>query len=346
MAPPRTLDRITVDQSIDRYEIWLGHRQTNGNVSAATVRTYLADLAEFQRMAGGSTVLDDITADDLQRMIDELAATPDRRHTATAAPPRRRSRSTLARWCASTRGLFRWAAANSHLQSDPWPDVSAPTYPTWTPDYRRGLDVPSARALRETPPSPAGSGKQAAAAAGRIALRDRIILRIFTESGPRVSELCAANRQDVRNGNISGRGKPRWQLWVSGKGGKTRALPLSDDVVAMLDDYQANHRPPPHPADSPERKRDAAAALLVSVNGRRLSPRAVQYIVQRHARQMDVHTTPHGLRHTTFTAMAHAGVPVGTIRDIAGHASLATTSIYVDSNPDAAAEAIEQSPLN
>jgi hypothetical protein len=43
--------------------------------------------------------------------------------------------------------------------------------------------------------------------------------------------------------------------------------------------------------------------------------------------------------------MARPGVPVGTVRDIAGHASLATTGIYIDSDPDASAAALDRSPL-
>lgn len=345
MAPPKKLRTVTVDQAIDGYEQWLRHRLTTGAISQSTADTYLSDLAEFRLLAGGGTILDSITADNIQAMLDRLSQTPDRRYTATAPPGRRRARATLARWSASTRGLFRWAARQAFLQTDPWPDVSAPTFPARTPDYRRGVDVPTARHLRDAPDQTRPATPQGKTAAARLGLRDQIILRLLTETGPRVSELCAVNRQDVRNGNLTGGGPPSWQLVVTGKGQKTRVLPMSDSLVAMINTYQSELRPPP-PASLPEsQRRRHAAALLVSINGRRLSPRDVQRVVARHARTLDVHTTPHSLRHTALTAMGHAGVPVSTIRDIAGHESLSTTSIYVDSDPAAAAAALRRSPL-
>lgn len=151
MAPPKGLKLVTVDTAIDGYEAWLRTKATYDQLRPATVAIYLTDLADFRARVGGDGVLDDITAEDLQQLITQVARTPDRRFTSTAAPDQKRAQATSARWATSVRGLFKWSATQGFLQSDPWVDVHAPTHPKVTPASRRGPDVPTTRRLRDAP---------------------------------------------------------------------------------------------------------------------------------------------------------------------------------------------------
>lgn len=341
MAPPRALRKVSVTDAVTGYERWLLHRLTHDAVQQTTVTNYLADIDTFTDLVGPDTILDDITAERIQAVLGDLAVTTDRRYTATAPPRRRRSRASLARFAVSVRGMFTWAASQGYLTVNPWPDVVAPTFPTRTPDHRRGVDTPTAVALRNArtaPDSPAN------AAADLLLLRDRLILRLLTETGPRVSEVCALNRQDVQRYLAPDGGELAELVVRQGKGSKRRILPLSPTLHELIDRYLALRRPTPTGLTAVAAK-DAARALVVSRTGRRLYPRDVQRMVDRYARTLDVHVTPHGLRHTALTALAHAGVTPASIAEIAGHASLSTTSVYIDPDPAAAAAALRASPL-
>jgi site-specific recombinase XerD len=174
-----------------------------------------------------------------------------------------------------------------------------------------------------------------------------VILRLLTETGPRVAELCAANLDDVRRHELTGGPVLRIR---NGKGGRSRDVPLSDTLVELLDRYQQHERPAPPAADAEPDRADAARALLVTIRGRRMTARDVQRMVERRVKQMPAQlrraVTPHGLRHTAATVLLRqAGADVGTVADILGHSDVGTTSVYLDPSATAAAEALQRSPL-
>jgi integrase/recombinase XerD len=292
-------------------------------------------------------VLDEIEPDDVELAVVRIANAPDRRFTRRrkagpgGAPVAGRGLQARARWLAAVRGLFSWTAERGYVRADPMPQVSRVRVPQRATGARLGLSVEAALALREVPKQRAVAGRLRADQ--KLTLRDEAVLRLLTETGPRVAELCAADLDDVQRRDDAGGYALRIR---AGKGGKQRYVPLSDGLVAALNRYQTTERPPAAGPDAQARA-DSARALLVTVRGRRLSPRDVQRMVERHMpaehRQA---VTPHGLRHTAATVLLrHAGADIGTATDILGHADVATTSVYLDPSATAAAQALERSPL-
>jgi len=107
-----------------------------------------------------------------------------------------------------------------------------------------------------------------------------------------------------------------------GKRGRTRAIPLDEDALAAITAWVKTR-----PA--------ATEHLLLSLprtgqSPRPLNTRDVARIVARHAAAglPEDRRTPHVLRHTFCTHLADAGADVGTIRELAGHADIRTTTIY------------------
>lgn len=350
MARPRDLDRVTTATAIRRYVRYLRDQSlTAGRPSASTIATYQRDLSEFQSLTGGpDRALDDVEHEDIMDALAEIASASDKRYTTSKKPLRDgreqagRGEQSRARWLAAVRSMFSWARNNSYVQVDPCAEIPAIRVPRRASGNRLGLDVDDARLLRDSPgivpPSKHASG-------GGTAYRDAVILRLLTESGPRVSEVVALNRRDVRplRGNL----QVRWKVVVhASKGGVSRHLPISSELHDMIGTYVAEHRVPVRSADDAVVK-DAAEALFLTVRGRRMNARDVQRMVARYsmfAGTPDV--TPHGLRHTALTAMGRAGVPVAAISHIAGHESLATTGIYLDSSEEESADALMASPLS
>ncbi|REF34666.1 tyrosine-type recombinase/integrase [Thermasporomyces composti] len=350
MARPRSSSEVTVEAATLEYLEILERRVARAQLSPTTLLAYRRDLTEFTTLLGPDKALDEIEPDDLEVALTTLAKSPDRRYTKglkiaeDGSTPPGRGPHSLARWFAAVRGLFRWATDKGYVQVDPTTRVSPPRVPKRAAGARIGLQLDEALTLRS---SPASLPREALRADQRLTLRDEAILRLLVESGPRVSEVCGANRSDVRVHEETGTPV----LHVRGKGGKSRDLPLSKATLTAIERYLAEERPPPPTPRTDDRAerikvQDAANALFVTIRGRRLSPRDVQRMVERYTRQfLGRRATPHSLRHTALTILARAGVDIATVAQIAGHSNLSTTSVYMDDSMSAAVEAIARSPL-
>src|SRR5262249_53818929 len=107
---------------------------------------------------------------------------------------------------------------------------------------------------------------------------------------------------------------------VTGKGRKTRMVPVLPQVLALIAGYVAVC---PHvlPPEGP---------LFVGARGGPLSPRIVQLAMQRlrGALGLPDSATPHALRHSFATHLLARGGDLRSIQELLGHASLSTTQIY------------------
>jgi integrase/recombinase XerC len=112
----------------------------------------------------------------------------------------------------------------------------------------------------------------------------------------------------------------RDSLTVTGKGNKTRMVPLLPQVAKLVADYVALC-PYDLPADGP---------LFVGAKGGPLSPRIIQLVMERLRGALGLAdtATPHALRHSFATHLLARGGDLRAIQELLGHASLSTTQIY------------------
>jgi integrase/recombinase XerC len=112
----------------------------------------------------------------------------------------------------------------------------------------------------------------------------------------------------------------RDSLTVTGKGNKTRMVPLLPQVAKLVADYVALC-----PYDLPP-----AGPLFVGAKGGPLSPRIIQLVMERlrGALGLAETATPHALRHSFATHLLARGGDLRAIQELLGHASLSTTQIY------------------
>lgn len=145
--------------------------------------------------------------------------------------------------------------------------------------------------------------------------RDLAMLELFYASGLRLSELCGAllENLDLEEGFIR----------VTGKGGKTRLVPVGGRARMALVDYLENER-------GSLVKPRTASWIFLSVRGGRLSPERVREIVKQRARLagLDQKIYPHLLRHSFATHLLQNGADLRVIQDMLGHADISTTQIY------------------
>lgn len=144
--------------------------------------------------------------------------------------------------------------------------------------------------------------------------RDAAVMALLYGSGLRISEALGLKRRDVP---LPGAGDV---LVVTGKGNKTRMVPVLQNVLMLIQDYVAIC---PHllPSEGP---------IFVGVRGGPLSPRIIQLTMERlrGALGLSNSATPHALRHSFATHLLTRGGDLRAIQELLGHASLSTTQIY------------------
>ncbi|WP_265521235.1 tyrosine-type recombinase/integrase [Oerskovia flava] len=341
VAPPR-LDRISVDEAVERYLSAVAGETVRGVLSPATERNYTRDLREFARLAGPSTVLDDVTGPDIDDILLRYQTTPDGRYTDPARKqdgPGRRT-ATVNRFRQSVSRFFAHATRDGWVQANPLQWASPPARSRdGLRVARTALSATAARSLLSTTQAPSGTQ---ARSDQRLQARDRLVVALLLILGPRVSEVARADLDDL----VREPGSVRWR--IRGKGGTSRWVNLSPPLVEALDEYLTELRPrlAARRPDDP----DSARALLLSWRGRRVDTQAIRSLLARCVARMPAEyrraTTPHALRHTTATLLVAEGWDVKVVAELLGHASIATTDVYLDRIDGELAAAIAAHPLS
>jgi integrase/recombinase XerD len=197
--------------------------------------------------------------------------------------------------------FFRFLVARKFLERDPAEFVAIPRIERYLPDT---LNVPEIEKLlaviRDSDP---------------LGRRNRAIIELLYACGLRISELCNARLENI---DLDER-----LIRVTGKGNKTRLVPVGAKAVEALRHYIDSERP------ALVRSRSGAEVFL-SVRGRKLTPQRVWQIVKYYARLAGIESNlyPHLLRHSFATHLLSNGADLRIIQELLGHADISTTQIY------------------
>ena len=150
--------------------------------------------------------------------------------------------------------------------------------------------------------------------------RDAAVMALLYGSGLRISEALGLVRRDVP---LPGKGDV---IVVTGKGNKTRMVPVLQNVLTLIQDYVAMC---PH-SIAPD------GPIFVGARGGPLSPRIIQLTMERlrGALGLPDSATPHALRHSFATHLLTRGGDLRAIQELLGHSSLSTTQIYTGVDAD------------
>ncbi len=148
---------------------------------------------------------------------------------------------------------------------------------------------------------------------GMEGLRDKLILQLFYHTGIRLSELIYLRHSDVDLG--------RKTIKVLGKRNKERILPIGEELMHIIAQYQTNRK------NNAENQQDY---FFSDDAGNKLYPRFVYNLVNKYLQLVTTidKKSPHVLRHTFATHLLNNGADLNAVKELLGHSSLAATQVY------------------
>jgi len=193
------------------------------------------------------------------------------------------------------RSFYRWLAREGEAPTNPAIGVRSPKAPRKLPQV---LDVDEVGALLDFPVNDPES------------VRDRALLELLYSSGLRVSELTSVRWRDLD--------MAEGMIRVTGKGSKTRIVPVGGKAIAALRALREQDHPG---ADDP---------LVRGRLGKPLTPGGVRARLKRRAKDQGVwkRVYPHLLRHSCASHVLESSGDLRAVQELLGHADIGTTQIY------------------
>jgi integrase/recombinase XerD len=163
--------------------------------------------------------------------------------------------------------------------------------------------------------------------------RDLVMLSTLYDSGARVQELIDLSVGDFIPG-------ANGVLILTGKGNKTRRVPIMKNTVGLLVTYISENR-----LDVTHKK---TYPLFTNNQHNRLTKEGVAYVLGKYATQaheisevVPAKVKCHMLRHSKAVHLLQAGVNLIYIRDFLGHTDIKTTEIYARADTELKRKALE-----
>ena len=121
--------------------------------------------------------------------------------------------------------------------------------------------------------------------------------------GLRISEASNIKLEDI---------KGEW-INITGKGNKTRMLPIHPKLKEIINKYIEIYKPKKY---------------LFEKNGIKMNENQLRYVIQKPFKKIGLHVTPHQLRHSFATYMLDKGARINDVSELLGHEFISTTQIY------------------
>lgn len=271
-------------------DAYLTYLQVERRLARHTVDSYGRDLARLQAFAEArGRRVEELTRDDLDAFVRDLRR--------TGLSPR-----SVARSVAAVRGYYRFLRAEGRVGRDPAEAIRPPR--AW-PSLPKYLSVEEVDRLIAQPDVATPRG-----------LRDRALLELLYATGVRVSELVTLRLGDLR--------LDEGLLTCTGKGGKSRLVPIGQSAVHWIRRYLTEARP------ALLGGRSSPWLFVTGRGGGHPSRVAVWKRLKAYGRAAGVThpLSPHVLRHSFATHLLERGVDLRALQLMLGHADLSTTQIY------------------
>ncbi len=276
---------------MSQLDFYLQHLTFERGLSALTCQNYARDIKLLE-----SLVEESLTE---KTSLEHLQNAQIRRFIATLNS-RGLSGKSIARALSAWRGYYNYLIHHHGFTQNPVMGLRAPKSPKTLP---QALSVDQAVKFVDI------KGDQL------LEQRDHAILELFYSSGLRLAELVSLDIDmlDFSEGTVT----------VTGKGNKTRIIPMGNHAISAMQTWLHRRIEISIAETNPK-------AVFVTKQGRRITPRAVQYRIKEWAikQGININMHPHLLRHSFASHVLQSSQDLRAVQEMLGHANISTTQIY------------------
>ncbi len=258
-------------------------------LSKHTLDSYARDISRFIDHLNSNSIED--LAEVNEALVQSYVALRHRQQI---------SAKSIQRELSSIRSFFNYLISEQILTVNPAQAIRAPKTGRKLP---KTLDVDQIQhylAITDTSP---------------IAIRDKAILELFYSSGLRLAELVSLNLEhmDLHQGILT----------VTGKGDKTRVLPMGKEAIRAIKQWLEVRT-------NEFVKTSGENAVFLSSKGSRLAARSIQQRLRYWAQKQSLpnHVHPHMLRHSFASHILESSGDLRAVQELLGHSDISTTQIY------------------
>lgn len=280
----------TLSNTSDQHQLdtFIDHLWLEDGLSKNTLASYRTDLTQFATwLAKQKTSLIEVNQAHIQQYL-------------AVKFPQSKPRS-ISRLVASIRRFYRYCLRENLITDDPTLQIESPKLPRSLP---KSLSEQEVEDLLHAPDINQPIG-----------LRDRAMLELLYASGLRVSELVtiSVNEVSTQDGVVR----------VTGKGNKTRLVPMGEEAADWIVRYLKYGRP-----EMLQQK--LSDALFVTTRAAGMTRQAFWYLIKRYALLAGINKpmSPHVLRHAFATHLLNHGADLRVVQMLLGHSDISTTQIY------------------
>jgi integrase/recombinase XerC len=279
---------IAVNPTIQYF---LNYLKFEKRYSINTIVSYETDLTDFFTFINaqyGETQLNEISSGFVRSW---LAGIKDKGN----------SSKTVNRKISSLKSFFKYQLKTGTIASSPMANVISPKVSKRLPVFVKESDTKELLAMLNV------------STENWKGLNAKMLITIFYETGMRLSELILLREKQI---DFS-----RSHIKVLGKGNKERIIPVSQNTLTAIKDYQQQKK---------KNFGETEDYLLVTEKGRKMYPKYAYLLVNHYLSQASTldKKSPHVLRHTFATHLMNNGADLNAVKELLGHSSLASTQVY------------------
>ena len=280
------------DKNYPYIQSFIDYLKFEKRYSAYTIRSYHDDLVQFFDFLDkqfGKLSLKEISSSFVRSW---LASLKDDEVTAR----------TINRKISTLKSFFKFQLKQGKIENTPMGNIISPKISKRLPVFIKEKDLADLTNALNTNTEDWDS------------LNTKMLITIFYSTGMRLGELINLKEKQI---DFS-----KKQLKILGKGNKERIIPAGIDLLTLIKEYINEKR---------KVFEKTGDVLLVSSKGKKLYPKyaynLVRGILTEEVKTLDK-KSPHVLRHTFATHLMNNGANLDAVKELLGHASLASTQVY------------------
>lgn len=270
----------------DLIREYLSYCRVEKGLSANSIDSYQNDLEKLRIWADKNDLeLLSLTRQDLREWLIDLGG-------------QKLAENSKRRLISAVRGFYKFLMFDGHVTANPAEDLVSPQKGVYLPRFLNQTEIEQ---LLATPDTSTETG-----------LRDRALLELMYACGLRVSEAANVRIHDIDlDAGI---------LTTTGKGSKTRRIPVGSSAVEWVKSYQALRQ---------KKENIEIDRLFVTSAGRPIDRQYIHKLIAEYAAKCGLEgVSPHTLRHSFATHLVQNNADIRSVQQMLGHADISTTQIY------------------